>query len=286
LENTLIVNGAFFFQDYTDKQVNTQVVVPDPVVPGNFSTSPKTINAAGAEVPGLELDVTWAPAFEVVGGDMQLNLSYTYLDAEFTDYVTAGAGTDTFLSQSCIPDPQFIPDAAGGDPIPVPECILDRSGNKLEDAPEHSAIFSGRYEHPFFGGGSSTWYFEFDTTYRDKTFMEDENTAEVDSWMNTNIRLGWRNDRYEAIFFVNNVADDDAFQRGFTTPGLASSFIFARSQNIVSNPPTQTIDISSAKSANASFARGGPEFNSGVAVGTLRPPRHWGVRFAMRFGGG
>ena len=55
LDNTLIVNGALFFQDYTDKQVNTQIVVPDPVIPGNFSTSPQTINAAGVEVPGNTL---------------------------------------------------------------------------------------------------------------------------------------------------------------------------------------------------------------------------------------
>ncbi len=113
--NTLTVNGAFFFQDYTDKQVNTQVVVPDPLNPGNFNTSPKTINASGAEVPGLELDVFWAPAFEVVGGNMSLSLSYTYLDAEYTDFnLATTGGTDVYVVNNCTADPLFATDPADG----------------------------------------------------------------------------------------------------------------------------------------------------------------------------
>ena len=279
--NTVIFNGAIFFQDYTDKQVNTQIVVPDPVIPGNFSTSPQTINASGAEIPGLEFDVAWAPAFEIVGGNLLLQLSYTYLDAEYTDYASLGSGSDTYSSRSCIPDPIFLPDAEGGPDIPVPQCIIDRSGNTLEDAPEHSAIISGRYEHLFFGGGAS-WYFEFDTTYRDKTFVDDVNTSQMDAWWNTNIRLGWRNERYEAVFFVNNVADDDTMMTGFTTPGLVSSFIFSHARDTVI-PPVQA--VSTPTYEVWSMARGGPEFNSNVAVGSLRTPRHWGIRFRMRFGG-
>ena len=48
-ENQLIINGALFFQDYTDKQVNTQTVVADPLNPGNFNTSPLTVNLTGTE---------------------------------------------------------------------------------------------------------------------------------------------------------------------------------------------------------------------------------------------
>jgi outer membrane receptor protein involved in Fe transport len=295
LDNTLIVNGAFFFQDYTDKQVNTQIVVANPVLPGDFSTSPQVINASGAEIPGAEIDITWAPAFEVVGGDLLLSLSYTYLDAEYTDFAVLGGGNDVYLSDSCIPTPETVPNESvldgAGNPIPVliPQCTIDRSGKTLEDAPENAAVISGRYEHPFFGGGSS-WYFEFDTTFRDNTFLEDVNNVQTDAWWNTNIRLGWRNDRYEAVFFMNNVADDDAMMSGFTTPGLASSFRFNHVYDVdpaagpcgPGPPGDPGCLIDNTLSANF---RGGPEWSSGVPVGSLRPPRHWGIRFAMKFGG-
>ncbi len=289
--NTLTVNGAFFFQDYTDKQVNTQIVVPDPTDPGSFNTSPKTINAGGAEVPGLELDVFWAPAFEVVGGNLQLSLSYTWLDSEYTDFAlpTTG-GTDVYVVNNCTADPDLLviestiptlPDIVE----PVPQCIVDRSGNDLEDSPDNSAVISGRYEHPFFGGGSE-WYFEFDTTYRDKTWLEDANAAQVDEWWNTNFRLGWQNERMEAVFFVNNVFDDTTFQSGFTTPGLASSFIFAHTRDMELPFPPAATARDCCNSGTRSIGRSGPEFNSAVVVATMRPPRHWGVRFAMKFGGG
>ena len=278
LDNTLTVNGAFFFQDYTDKQVNTQVVVPDPLNPGNFNTSPKTINASGAEVPGLEVDLFWAPTFDIVGGNMTLGLSYTYLDAEYTDYAlpTTG-GTDVYVVNNCTPAPEFIPDPSGGPDLAVPQCIVDRSGNSLEDAPEHSAVLQGGYYHPFID--NSQVYFEFDTTYRDKAFLEDANAVQTDDWWNTNIRLGWRSSRYEAVFFVNNVFDDSTFTSGFTTAALSSSFYFAHTRNtpIPAQPGAAGNDV-------RAIIRNGPAFNSAVVVGNMRPPRHWGFRFNMRFG--
>ncbi len=309
-DNQLVINGALFFQDYTDKQVNTQTVVPDPLNPGNFNTSPLTINAAGAEVPGLELDVFWSPAFEIVGGNLNLSLSYTWLDAEYTEFAlpTTG-GTDVYVVNSCIADPdlQAGPDgvfgnnpandpnnrnvAGGGlsDDLLVPQCIVDRSGNKLEDSAENAAIFSGRYDHPFFGGNSD-WYVEFDTSFRDEAFLEDANAAKVDAWWNTNMRFGWRNERFEAVLFVNNVFDDDTFQQGDTTPGLASSFIFVHTMDSPADPSVTPPSSAPHNPATTPVIRGtlrnGPEFNSAVVTAPLRPPRHWGVRFGMKFGGG
>ena len=125
--------------------------------------------------------------------------------------------------------------------------------------------------------------------------MEDVNTQQTDAWFNTNIRLGWVNERFEAIFFVNNVADDDTMQSAFTTPGLASSFIFNHARSTHVPPDTGGCCVPGGRGGALlpgdpelevwSVSRGGPEFNSGVAGGSLRPPRHWGVRFAMRFGG-
>ena len=45
-------NGALFLNDYTDKQVGTQIIRP-----GGF-LSPRVINIDAAEVWGLELELT------------------------------------------------------------------------------------------------------------------------------------------------------------------------------------------------------------------------------------
>ena len=282
LDNTLLINGAFFFQDYSDKQVNTQRIVPDPVNVGNFNTSPMTINASSAEAPGMEIDIFWAPITEVYGGNVGLNLSYTYLDAKYTDFAmeTTG-GTDVYVVNSCVAAPKWTPGGAGQPDVPVPQCITQRGGNHLEDAPQNSLILGGRYEHPFpYFGGDSTWFFEFDTVYRDKAFLEDANAVQVDEWWNTDIRLGWQTEQYEAVFFVNNVFDDDTFQRAYTTPGLASSFYFAHTRDT----PIPAVAGPGGRSIR-SIGRNGPEFNSGVVGATVRPPRHWGFRFALKFGG-
>ena len=93
-------------------------------------------------------------------------------------------------------------------------------------------------------------------------------------------------ERYEAVFFVNNVMDDTTFMRGFTTPGLASSFIFAHTRDMELPFPPAATGRDCGCLGTRSIGRNGPEFNSAVVVATMRPPRHWGVRFAVKFGGG
>jgi len=68
------LNGAFFFEDYTDKQTQVQKVF-------NGQLGSVTENANGGEALGFEVDVAYAvnDQFSVSGG-------YTYLDTEYTDF--------------------------------------------------------------------------------------------------------------------------------------------------------------------------------------------------------
>ena len=52
----LQLNTSGFFQDYTDKQLSTQIIVND-------TSTPRVLNASGAEVWGIELETTWQPSF-------------------------------------------------------------------------------------------------------------------------------------------------------------------------------------------------------------------------------
>jgi outer membrane receptor protein involved in Fe transport len=284
LNNTLRVNTALYLQDYTDKQVNTQVIVPDPINPGNFNTSPATINAAGAETWGLELDVIWTPDFEILGGALSLSASYTFLDAEYTDFAepTPG-GTDVYVINNCTPAPD-----PGADGIPntaddIPICITDRSGHKLEKAPENAAVILGSFVAPFLDSDAD-WFFETDFQYTDKRFLEDANAVELDAFFNTNMRLGLQGEKYEFVFYVNNVFDDDTFERGHTVPALSSSFVFVHSRDLGNNgAPDAGVCCGSTPSNIRATERNGPAFNSAVAAASLRPPRHIGFEITMRF---
>ncbi|MBT8443750.1 MAG: TonB-dependent receptor, partial [Gammaproteobacteria bacterium] len=74
----LRLNGSLFLNDYTDKQVNTQLVDDNGIV------KPIVINASGAEVWGIELEALWQPG--LVDG-LTLSASYTYLDAKYSDFL-------------------------------------------------------------------------------------------------------------------------------------------------------------------------------------------------------
>ena len=71
----LQLNGAAFYQDYSDKQVTTQILIDDKL-------APRVTNASSAEIWGLELDLVWQP--EAIDG-LSLGASYTWLDATYQD---------------------------------------------------------------------------------------------------------------------------------------------------------------------------------------------------------
>ncbi len=271
----LVVNGAGFFQNYADKQVNTQRVIFNPFVPGDISTSPLVINASSAEVWGGEIDLFYAPDWEVFGGNITLGGSYTFLDAKYTDFVTQNfSGTDIYVVNNCTPElfaDNGIDGVAGTvDDIAIPTCLIDRSGFTLEDAPRNAATMSATYVRPLGNicGCDVDMFWEADGQYTGKRFVEDTESVFVDSYWNSNMRIGVQTEQYEFLFFVNNIFQGDGIQNAHTIPGLACCFNFFHGRR----GPSPT-----------AAARGGPVFNSATVVATLRPPRHWGFRATARF---
>lgn len=94
LNNTLQLNGALFYYDYTDKQLKSRV----PVVPiGNLES---TINIPKSRVQGAELQITWVP----VSG-LTLSGGGTYVDSRIGAGTLGfnGFGTPTDLSGEAFP---------------------------------------------------------------------------------------------------------------------------------------------------------------------------------------
>lgn len=81
LNNRLRVNGAIFYADYDDIQLNASSDLNDP-------TRADILNAGEGTIEGVELDITAALHQRV-----QLGLSYAYLDAGY-DEIIDGLGND------------------------------------------------------------------------------------------------------------------------------------------------------------------------------------------------
>jgi hypothetical protein len=191
LDDTVILNAALFFQDYTDKQVSVQRV--DPV---SGLLVPRTENASAAEVLGFEADVSW-----LATEWLQLRASYTFLDTEYTDFVeiTTGAG-NVAQGGNCTPD----------NSLGEFQCRIDLSGNELEFAPRHA--FVGGFTLQSQLVGETDWFIDGNVIYQDKRFSNRFNSVGLDSYTVADFRFGVRSGSWEVLAYVENAFDDDTIK--------------------------------------------------------------------------
>lgn len=193
LANRVQVNGALFFDDYDKKQISTQVTDP---TTGLLTT--RTVNGGKAEVLGLELEVSWQATDHLL-----LNAGYTWLDAEWTDFrqVTRSVSQIAY-GGNCTPTE---PDGNGRR-----GCIIDYSGNRLENAPEHTFVGSASYRRPLVG--ATDWLVEADARYQSERYPDSDNRQELDKFWIANLRAGISNERWDVVAYIDNVLDDDTIQ--------------------------------------------------------------------------
>lgn len=84
----------------------------------------------------------------------------------------------------------------------------DASGGELPRSPNNSASFSLAYSRSAGSGGE--WFARLDSFYQSSTFAWVHNLAETESAVMSNLRGGWRNDRYTVTVWVENLTDSDA----------------------------------------------------------------------------
>jgi outer membrane receptor protein involved in Fe transport len=250
LEDTLVVNGTLFFQDFTDKQALTSTLGND----GRLVS--KIENAGSAEVWGAELRVDWSPISDFLRGNWRLSGSYTWLDATYTDFVVqTGSPVTAANAGNCIPT------LVGDETL----CSVSYTGNKLENSPD--GAFSGLVGYYYQMAAGNTAYVETDVIWQDKRFTGITNNLWTASYALVNLRLGFRSDRWETLFYVNNVMDNDTVQFGGGGPGLGCCFALGSEIDIASTPPTTVmVDL--------------PLYSTAF----LPRPRVVGVRMSFQFG--
>jgi len=194
LERRLIVNGALFYQDYSDKQLPVQRNV------GLFVAT-AIDNVGDAEILGAELEAIWQ-----VSDNVRAQLGYTYLDG---DYKRLGYETNSANSIA----------RAGSCTLNAASdlCGIDLTGNSMEDIPRHSIIaLAGWY--PPIGSGDMNALLEADVKYEGERYVDEFNDRSVRDYSIINLRAGIESGSWDVIVYINNALDDDTIQSW--SPGL------------------------------------------------------------------
>lgn len=228
-DGTLRVNGAVFFEDFTDKQVSSQA--PSTTNP-NLLTA-RVLNAGEAEVWGAEIELAWFPT-----ENLGFNLAYTWLDTEYTEYqsVAGGVGQVGYVG-NCI---EAVPTGASG-PVPgslATACKVDYSGNELEGAPENALVGGARYQAGLVG--ATDWFVEGDFEYQDERFTNDQNQLVFPDYWLFNFRAGVTNEQWDILAYVDNAFDDDTVKTGFAdgdVPTFANTFRFQNHATVILPDP-------------------------------------------------
>lgn len=233
LAGFLRLNAALFFNDYTDKQVGTQVVKSAP--DGSVVLQPRIINAGRAEVWGLELNSEWQPSF--VDG-LVVSAAYTYLHAEFTDFLDDTRSLQrSALNGQCQliykladdpeqtvvePPPGFDPDTTDPNDIGLESfCRLDMNGFRLERTPEHAFTGNLQYTRGLMNTGID-YFVELTGTYEGDRYIDFDNAVKFDAYWLFDTRFGLMQDNWEFLFYIDNLFDDDTIQTGGSGPDFST----------------------------------------------------------------
>ena len=176
LGGDLVLNGAVFFVDWTDPQVSSATV---------NANIPITINAAGAESTGVELQGQW-----LVTDQFNVRGSYSYASTELTEDVPNLIRTIT--------PPGFGTAFIDGE-----------AGDRLPGSPEQQFSLFGEYDLPLANGNN--WVFRGSYAWQGDILTRAGgrgNSVTLDSYGVANVSATYETDAWQATVFVNNLFDE------------------------------------------------------------------------------
>ena len=252
-DNSIQLNIAAFYNRYSGLQEQRQV----PAGPATLSIIE---NSGKARSYGVEVEGIWKPT-----SAMTLGTSFSYLNAEYTNYtnVPAPFGTTLLLTDATVLAPTlvngiqiagigqrriFAPGytcglvpGTGGAGQPGVSFGCDLSGNKIPHSPEISGSVYASYAIDLGGSGTLTPFAIM--TYSGSFFGQPFNSIleKQSSFTKIDLRLTWAlNDKFEVQGFVTNV----------TNKATATRFVWG---------------------------------GGGALQASYAPPRLWGARASFKF---
>ena len=205
-DSRLRLNGAVFFEDYTDKQTQVQKVFG-----GQLGSV--TENADGGEAMGLELDFAY-----IATDQISISGGYTYLDTEYTDFTLPSRSAGELARVgNCTRVDDYL---GSGDST----CLATRNGNQFERAPKHAATLNFTYEDEIqLGDQNGTFFVELNSRFQDKRFIDNSNDAYVKDYWRFDLRAGISSGPWDAMLYVENLLDDDTVLSAGTGPDIGNS---------------------------------------------------------------
>ncbi len=219
LDGNLRLLANVFFNDYSDMQRTSWVIVGESIHSGNDIGTLLTTNLAEAGIFGAEFEWDWAEPW--AGGRFHGWVSY--LNAEIESLEDGEDGLFCFerayLGYSPCPaeDPTQL---RGDNTLRRP---LDLSGNKLPWSPEWS--FSATVDHTWWLGNgwvvgpSLTWNWQAEMFFNDNNYIEGPFHAgqKAVSTFNANFRIINEDQAWALVFFGYNLSDE--LVRSWADPG-------------------------------------------------------------------
>lgn len=230
MDGTVQFNLAGYYQDFSDKQTSTQLLLP------NGSLGTRIINASSARVYGFDLETGIA-----VSDNLTISAGYTWLDAKYNSFKTTNSSLGTITNAAnCVPLTANLQPFTGPATLTnrASTCEIDRTGNKLEDSPTHSLQFSPSWTAPL--SGDLAYFVETSFQYTSKRFDTEDNNFFFRGYWNTDVRLGLNDENagWEVTAFVTNLFNDDKIKTGFASPNFNGSYCLGGAPcNIPPIPP-------------------------------------------------
>jgi iron complex outermembrane receptor protein len=184
LDNRLRLNGAIFYNEYTDQQV------PYFVADDLGVTFVSVTNAGESEIKGIELEATYRPS-----QNWTFLVGYTHSDTEFKDFnISDSAEPSTY------------------DKVQSGNVEGDYSGNSFPNTPEDIVIASIRFDGQFTNG--MNYFTELFGNYSSKRYLDQGNLSYIDDVKLLDFSAGIDSDHWQVTAYVNNLTDEDNVQSG------------------------------------------------------------------------
>jgi outer membrane receptor protein involved in Fe transport len=184
LGNRLRLNGAVFYNEYSDQQV------PFFIERELGVTNVSITNAGESEIVGFELEATYRPS-----ENWTFFLGYTHVDTEYEDF-----------NISDVADPSTYDKVQSGNEEG------DFSGKSFPNTPDDVAVASIRYDGQFSNG--MNYFTELFGNYSSKRYLDQGNTAYLDEVTILDFSAGFTSENWQLTAYVNNLTDEDKVQSG------------------------------------------------------------------------
>jgi outer membrane receptor protein involved in Fe transport len=184
LGNRLRLNGAIFYNDYSDQQV------PFFIERELGVTNVSITNAGESEIVGVEVEATYRPS-----QNWTFFLGYTHVDTEYKDF-----------NISDVAEPSTYDKVQSGN------VEGDYSGNSFPNTPDDVAVASIRYDGQFSNGVD--YFTELFGNYSSKRYLDQGNTAYLDEVTLVDFSAGINSEHWQLTAYVNNLTDEDKVQSG------------------------------------------------------------------------